>query len=114
MNKSIQQRLRRAHNKLRQLCFAPMMRGSLVERVRKCGQPSCACATDPKRRHPGLFFTVNLDSKQQSIHVRPEDANKIRAAIEAYHRLWDVVNELTICEIEKLHGAVRNRRKNKT
>jgi hypothetical protein len=28
-----------------------LMRGSLVERLRRCGRPNCACARDPAARH---------------------------------------------------------------
>jgi len=114
MTKSIQDRRRRARNKLRQLTFVPLMRGSLVERRRKCGHSYCACATDPERQHPGMFFTVKLDGRQQSLHVRPEDEPAIRAAVEAYDCLWNLVNELTACEIDQLRQAARNRKERKS
>jgi hypothetical protein len=87
------------------------MRGSLVERLRRCGRPNCACATDPAARHGGKFLSVHLDGRTQAVHVRPEDEDYIRAAIDAYQRLWAIINELTACELADLHRQARDRRR---
>src|SRR5258705_7081554 len=96
---------RRRHylrQQLRALSFEPLMRGSLVERLRRCGRPNCACAHDPRRRHGGKFLTVQLGGRTHALHVRPEDEAKVRAAIGAYPRLWNVINELAGCELSDL------------
>lgn len=87
------------------------MRGSLVERLRRCGRANCACAHDPRRRHGGKFLTVQLDGRTHAMHVRPEDEAKVRAAIGAYTRLWNLINELTACELADLRRAARERRR---
>ena len=94
---------------LRTLATTPMMRGSLIERLRVCGRKTCACARDPKRRHPGLHLSVHLDGRTRSIHVRPEDEPRIRRMLAGYERLWAVVNELTACEVAALGEATRAR-----
>ncbi len=73
------------------------MRGSLVERLRRCGKPNCACARDPRTRHGGKFLSVQLDGRTHALHVRPEDEAKVRAAIAAYTKLWHLINALTAC-----------------
>src|ERR671924_211618 len=90
-----QRRRRHLREQLRALSIEPLMRGSLVERLRHCGRGNCACAHDPRRRHGGKFLTVQLGGRTQALHVRPEDEAKVRAAIEAYGRLWNLINELT-------------------
>jgi len=87
------------------------MRGSLVERVRRCGRPNCACASDPNRRHAGKFLTVQLARRTHSVHVRAQDEARVRAAIDAYAELWDVVNGLTACEVSDLKREARERRR---
>ena len=87
------------------------MRGSLVERVRRCGRPNCACADDPRRRHGGKFLTVQLEGRTQALHVRPEDEAAVRAAIGAYNQLWQLINELTACELADLRREARERRR---
>lgn len=87
------------------------MRGSLVERLRRCGRSNCACAHDPRRRHGGKFLTVQLHGRTQALHVRPEDEAKVRAATSAYTRLWELINELTVCELSDLRREARERRR---
>ena len=106
-----QRRRRHLREQLRALSIEPLMRGSLVERLRRCGRPNCACAHDPRRRHGGMFLTVQLGGRTQALHVRPEDEAKVRAAIGAYTRLWDLINELTLCELSDLRREARERRR---
>ncbi len=106
-----QRRRRQLREQVRALSFAPLMRGSLVERVRRCGRPNCACAHDPRRRHGGKFLTVQLGGRTHALHVRPEDAAKVRAAIGAYARLWQLINDLTACELAELRRQARERRR---
>ena len=96
---------------LRALSLQPLMRGSLVERRRRCGRPNCACARDPDRLHGGKFLTVQLQGRTHALHVRAEDEARVREAIGAYTRLWDLINELTVCELSDLKREVRERRR---
>lgn len=108
-----QQHRRRLHEALRAFSFEPLMRGSIVERLRRCGKANCACARDPDARHGGKFFTVSLDGRTQAVHLRPEDEERVKRAIEAYDRLWDVINGLTTCELSDLRREVRERRRSR-
>jgi len=85
------------------------MRGTIVERLRKCGKPTCACAKAPSARHGGRFLSVHLNGRTQALHVRPEDEERIAKAIAAYARLWELINELTACELSDLKRAARER-----
>ena len=47
-----------------------MVQGSLSELTRQCGDPSCACAHDPARRHgPHLYFRYKDEGKVHSVFV---------------------------------------------
>lgn len=94
---------------LRALGTAPLMRGTLVNRLRVCGRKNCACASDPERRHAGLYLSVHLDGRTRSIHVRPEEEARIRRMLAGYERVWSVINELTTCEVEALGAVARAR-----
>ena len=96
---------------LRARSLQPLMRGSLVERRRRCGRPNCACARDPDRLHGGKFLTVQLQGRTHALHVRAEDEARVREAIGAYTRLWDLINELTVCELSDLRREARERRR---
>ena len=106
-----QRRRRQLREQLRALSWRPLMRGSLVERRRRCGRANCACAADPRRRHGGKFFTVQLDGRTHALHVRPEDEAKVRTAIAAYNELWTLINELTACELSDRRREARERRR---
>jgi len=106
-----QRRRRRLQEQLRALSFGPLMRGSLVERVRRCGRPNCACACDLRSRHRGMFLTVQLGGRTHALHVRAEDEAKVRAAIDAYKKLWNLINGLTACELSDLKREARERRR---
>ena len=104
-------RRRHLREQVRALSFEPLMRGSLVERLRRCGRPNCACAHDPRRRHGGKFLTVQLGGRTHALHVRPEDEARVRTALGAYTRLWDLINALTGCELSDLRREARERRR---
>lgn len=87
------------------------MRGSIVERLRKCGKANCACATDPEARHGGRVLAVSLDGRTQVLPLREEDESRVRSAIDAYERVWRIVNALTACELADLRRQVRERRR---
>jgi len=106
-----QPRRRRLREQLRALSFEPLMRGSLVERLRCCGRANCACAHDPRRRHGGKFLTVEIHGRRHALHVRAEDEPRVEAAIGAYTRLWNLINELTACELSDLRRQARQRRR---
>jgi hypothetical protein len=114
MTNTLQDRRRRARDKLRALTFEPLMRGSLVERLRKCGKPYCACATDPERRHPQTYLSVKVDGRQHTLNLRPEDVEPVRQRLAAYLRLWELVEELTVCEVMGLRAAARQRRQERS
>ena len=65
-----ERRRRELRDQLRVLSLSGLMRGSLVERFRRCGRPNCACAHNPGRRHGGKFLTVQLDGRTHALHVR--------------------------------------------
>ena len=107
----VERRRRRLQAELRALSEHPLMRGSVVERLRRCGRTNCACARDPRARHGGLFLTVHLQGATQAVHLRPDDEAAVRAAVAAYQRLWAVIDALTVCELADLRRQVRERRR---
>jgi len=107
----IQNRRRRLSEELRALSFEPLMRGSLGERVRRCGRSNCACARDESARHRGKYLTVSLKSRTEAVHVRPEDEPHLQKALAAYEKLWAIVNELTGCELADLRRQARERQR---
>ena len=64
---------------------AAMAQGSLSDLTRRCGNPTCACARDPARRHgPHLYWKFTSKHKAYSIYVPPTYA----AAVKRAHAAW--------------------------
>lgn len=68
-----------------------MVQGSLSELTRQCGDPVCACAHDPTRRHgPHLYLKFTAAGKTHSVYVPAEHG----AALKSAHRAWLRFQEL--------------------
>jgi hypothetical protein len=97
--------------RLRALSFLPLMRGTIVERKRRCGRSNCSCAKDPKQRHKGKFLTLSLKGKTRTLHLRFQDEENVQKAIGTYEALWEVVDEMTACELADLRRRSLERRR---
>ncbi len=65
----------------------PMRRGSVSERVMKCGQKACRCQHDPAARHgPYHSLTRTTGGKTRSQYLTTEQAVLARAQLEAGQR----------------------------
>lgn len=74
------------------LAAQTMVCGSLSEVTRQCGDPSCACAWDPARRHgPHLYLKFSAQGKAYSIYIPPGDQESLKAA----HRAWLSFQEIS-------------------
>ena len=72
-----------------------MIQGSLSEVTRQCGDPSCACAWDPQRRHgPHLYLKFSADGKAHSVYVPPDHAPALRDSHQAWLRFQEIGTEL--------------------
>jgi len=68
-----------------------MVQGGLSETSRRCGNPNCICARDPKRLHgPHLYITYREDGKSRSLYVPPEHADVARRAQQAWAAFWEL------------------------
>jgi hypothetical protein len=73
-----------------------MVQGSLSEVTRQCGDPSCACAWDPARRHgPHLYLKFSAEGKAHSVYVPPEDQPAVRDAHRAWLRFQEIAAQVS-------------------
>lgn len=72
-----------------------MIPGSLSEVTRQCGDPSCACARDPSRRHgPHLYLKFSASGKAHSVYVPPEERDTFMQAHEAWLRFNELASQM--------------------
>ena len=77
------------------LAAQSMVQGSLSELTRQCGDPSCACAWDPTRRHgPHLYLKFGAEGKAHSIYIPAEDQAGLRDAHQAWLRFQDLAAQV--------------------
>jgi len=62
--------------------------GTLLERTKTCGKPSCRCLTEPAARH-GPYWEWNRRIDNHLCHrtVSPEEAREILRAMDDYQLL---------------------------
>ncbi len=80
-----------------------LMRGTVYERLRKCGRRSCTCAGEGPK-HTTRQLVVNLKGRVHTRYVRTGEMENVQALVAAYAELWEIVTELTEVNLELLHG----------
>ena len=85
-----------------------MVQGSLSEATRQCGDPACACAWDPARRHgPHLYLRFTDHGKAQSVYVPPEHAQAFKDAQHAWVRFQHIGGEIAADNRRRLLAALQ-------
>ena len=64
------------------------VKGTVLKRMMKCGQPTCACHRDPSKRH-GPYFEWTYKAKGKTVNVKltAETATLYRAATQQHRKL---------------------------
>lgn len=84
-----------------------MVQGSLSEVTRQCGDPSCACAWDPARRHgPHLYLKFAADGKAYSIYIPLEEQEVFRQAHHAWLRFNEIAGRFAADNRQRLMQAL--------
>lgn len=85
--------------------------GTLLERMKTCGSPTCRCARDPAARH-GPYYEWGHMKAGKLVHrlVSAEQASLLRRAIANYRRLKKLLRSWE-GETERLIDAEADRRR---
>ena len=86
----------RFHNKAQQLPeLAFLLKGSLLQRFKRCSSPGCACHADPPRLHgPYWQWTSKLKGKTVTRALSDEQVSRYRQWMDNAQRFDHVVQEL--------------------
>jgi len=85
-----------------------MAQGSLSEITRRCGNPTCACARHPARRHgPHLYWKFTSEAKAYSIYVPPAYTAVVKRAHAAWVRFLAIGAQQSACNREALLRQMR-------
>ena len=81
----------------------PVVKGSLSKFNRKCGKPGCRkCASGIG--HPSWQLGYYVNGRHTTCHVGPSQLEKVRHAIENYHKLEKVLARFGVEYIKFLKG----------
>jgi hypothetical protein len=89
---------------LRELARSNLMRGSLSVVGRKCGKPTCACATT-EHRHPARYLSIKQEGRTRLAYISAEQEAEVRLALRRGRRLLGLLDELTQVNIQLLEQA---------
>lgn len=92
-------RFRQTRQQLQQVDY--FLKGTVLKRMMKCGQPTCACQRDPSRRHGPYFeWTYKLQGKTVSVKLSPPAAPLYQAATKQHRQL-----KVVLARMERLSRA---------
>ena len=87
------QRFRQARQELQQLDY--FLKGTVLKRMMKCGQPNCACQRDPAQRHGPYFeWTYKVQGKTVNVKLSPQAAPLYQAATKQHRKLKAVLAKM--------------------
>lgn len=79
-------RFRQARQELHQLGY--FLKGTVLKRMMKCGQPNCACHRDPSQRHGPYFeWTYKVNGKTVNVKLSLQAAPLYQAATKQNRKL---------------------------
>ncbi len=91
--------------------------GSLLPNFRKCGKPSCYCAEEGAKGHPGWRLSRKVNDKSVSRGIPAHALEVTREQVEHYHHFKDLVREFievneSLCDLRLKAG--RGKKKPRT
>jgi hypothetical protein len=75
-----------------------MIRGSLVHSGKTCGNKGCQCHKG--QRHPYTAISTHRGGRSHLVYVRQAVEPQAQAAVDAYRRAWQVIEELSRINVE--------------
>jgi hypothetical protein len=88
---------REARSRLRQLLSESggFLHGSLIAMARRCGKPSCRCASDDQARHRSLCLGQTLGGKTTMVHIPADLEPLAREWVDNFIRADRLLEELS-------------------
>jgi len=84
-----------------------ILRGSLVERYKRCGKPGCKCANGPGHG-PKYYLTVSFPKRPPEMVYVPEAfQEKVKENLENYRKAKEIMEELSEINRELLRRRER-------
>ena len=88
---------RQSRSKLHQLLNQAegFLHGSLIVMTRRCGKPSCRCASDDNARHQSLYLGQTLEGKTTMIYIPSRLERTVRQWHDNFQQIEQLVEQLS-------------------
>ncbi len=91
----------------------PLLAASLVVVERRCGKPSCHCASGEKHRAHQLTYKDR--GKTHTVYVPIDFTDEVRSWIDEHRRLKRLLQEISqLMALVRTHAQERKRRKGRS
>lgn len=92
---------------------ARMLRGTVTPLYRRCGTPTCYCATGEQKHGPVYSLNWSKDGQPARIYLAPELVEQVQAGVEAYRRYRELGQQIAAenAQAVGLARPVRKRRR---
>jgi hypothetical protein len=87
-----------------------MLWGSLVAVYRKCGKPTCHCATGEKHG-PAWYLSQHVNGRTRMRFVPTAQLDRVRRGVEAFQHYRELGQRVAAHNLERLLGPPRRRAK---
>ena len=84
-----------------------ILRGSLIERYKRCGKPGCKCA-EGRGHGPKYYLSISHPGRRPEMDYIPaEFQEKVKAYLENYRKVKEILEELSAISRELLRRRKR-------
>jgi hypothetical protein len=78
-----------------------LMRGTILERTRACGKPTCRCARGGPK-HRAVYLMLSQNGKLRQLYVPAAWEERVRQWVDNHHALRGLLAELSDVYWEKV------------
>lgn len=71
-----------------------MLRGTVTPLYRRCGTPTCYCASGDEKHGPVYSLNWSEDGQPARIYLAPEAVEQVQAGVEAYRRYRELGQQI--------------------
>ena len=87
-----------------------MLRGTLTPLYRRCGTPTCYCASGAQKHGPIYSLNWSEGGEQARVYVAADLVEQVQAGVEAYRRYRELGQQIAEANADAL-GLTRAQRK---
>jgi len=68
--------------------------GSLIDMARKCGKPSCRCASNDEFKHRSAYLGQTREGKTSMVYLPKDFEPRVRQAIDDFNKALELLEQL--------------------